>query len=62
MGKELVKIFDAVAKSGGLTERMRISMAANIPSTKAAEMPDTPENINKLKAAYRQVLGKDYQG
>jgi len=62
MGQKITDIFEAVMKEGGLTARMRVSMIANIPSAKAAETPDTPENITKLKNAYKEVLGKDYKG
>ncbi|MBN2723097.1 MAG: hypothetical protein JXR95_03390 [Deltaproteobacteria bacterium] len=59
MGTKLKTLYDFVIQNGGMQERMRVAMKSGISSSKAPDLPDTPENISKLKAAIKEVMGKN---
>jgi hypothetical protein len=59
MGKVLLHLYDLVKDNEGLVAQMRVAMVSGLPTPKAAEAPDSPENVAKLKAAIKQVTGKD---
>lgn len=59
MGQKLLKFYDLAKAEGGAMAQMRLAMKTTIPSTKAAEAPDSPENLAKFKSAFREVTGKD---
>ena len=59
MGAKLEKLFEFAMDNGGLATRMRVSMMSAIPSATAGDLPDSPENIAKLKDAIKEVTGKD---
>ncbi len=59
MGDKLLKLYDYAGKTGGLPMKMRLAVATGIPSPKAGETPDTPENIAKFRAAIKQITGKE---
>lgn len=59
MGQQLKKLFEQLQQEHGMIERMRVSMQCNIPSAMAEDHPDSPENLEKFRAAYRAVIGKD---
>jgi hypothetical protein len=59
MGQQLKRFFEQLQEEHGMIERMRVSMQCSIPSALAEEYPDSPENLEKFKAAYKSVLGKD---
>jgi hypothetical protein len=59
MGQKLIKFYELAKAEGGAMAQMRLAMKTNLPSTKAGEAPDSPENIATFKAAYKEVLGKD---
>ncbi|HEY3281602.1 MAG TPA: hypothetical protein VGN26_04960 [Armatimonadota bacterium] len=52
-------LYDLVKDNEGLVAQMRVAMVSGLPTPKAAEAPDSPENVAKLKAAIKQVTGKD---
>ena len=56
MAEKIKQAFDLIFKEGGLQERMRVSMQASIPSASAASIPDSPENLAKIKAAVEDVF------
>ena len=59
MGQQLVKLYEFARATGGPTAPMRLAMKTMIPADKAAAVPDSPENITKLRAAVREITGKD---
>lgn len=59
MGAKLAKYYDFVAQEGGIQGKMRLAMMTNVPSTKAATEADTPELVNKFRAAIKEITGKD---
>jgi hypothetical protein len=59
MGQKLVKLYEFAEKTGGAMARMRVAMLTGVPSTKAADAPDSPENLDKFKAAIKEATGQD---
>lgn len=59
MGQKLAKFYELAMADSGLPARMRLAVMTNIPSPKAMTEPDSPENIMKFKAAFKQITGKD---
>jgi hypothetical protein len=59
MGVKLKKGFEIVMKEGGLQAQMRLAMKSGMSSEKAGTLPDSPDNISKMEAALKTVLGKD---
>lgn len=59
MGQKLLKFYELVKTEGGLQLQMRLAMKTGLPSTKASTEPDSPENIAKFKAAFKEITGKD---
>ena len=59
MGATLQKIYEIVTEKGGYEARMALAQKTGIPRTKAAEMEDSPEVINRFKAAADEILGSD---
>ena len=59
MGTKLSKAFDIVVnEGGGLQEKMRLAMKSGMSQKKAGSESDSPENIQKMEAALKEVLGK----
>jgi len=57
VGKELVKLFTLVKSEGSLSQRMTISTLTGITVDEVKDLPDSAENIAKVKAAIQKVLG-----
>ena len=55
MGEKLIEHFNSAYKIGGLFAQMRLAMITKTPSTTAAVLPDTPENISKFKDALTKL-------
>jgi hypothetical protein len=45
MGKRLIDMYDEAKKMGGLMAQIRLAVLTKMPANKAAESPDSPENI-----------------
>jgi hypothetical protein len=45
-------------EAGGMKATMRLAMKGGMSSDKAAAAPDSPENIQKMEAALKEVTGK----
>ena len=61
MGKKLTEMYDEAKKIGGFSAQMRLAILTMIPSGKAAEAVDSPENLSKFQTALstiRKELGK----
>jgi len=59
MGQQLVKLYDFARTAAGPTAPMRLAMKTMIPADKAASLPDSADNVAKLRAAVRDITGKD---
>jgi len=59
MGAKLLKYYDAIKNEAGFQAQMRLAMKTGAASPKAAVLPDSPENLQKFKAAYKEITGKD---
>ena len=59
MGQKLLKFYELIKADGGMQSQMRLAMKTGLASTKADAEPDSPENIAKFKAAFKEITGKD---
>lgn len=60
MAEKIVKYFDmVVASKDGIKNSMRLAMKTGFSSKKAAEVPDSKENLDKVYAAIKEILGAD---
>ncbi len=59
MGQKLVQLYSFLDQNGGLPAKMRLAMMTGIPSNKAESEADSTENLNKFKAAIKEITGKD---
>ena len=59
MGDVLMKIYKAADEIGGVQMKTRLALKTCIPSAAAASLPDSPEYVEKLKAAFKEIAGKD---
>ena len=59
MGAKLAQYYQLADQSGGLTVKMRLAMKTGIPSEKAANEPDSPDNLAKFYEAAKEVIGPD---
>ena len=59
MGQKLTKFYDLMEAEQGFQGQMRLVLKTSFSSQKAAIEPDSPENIAKFKAAFKEITGKD---
>lgn len=59
MGDKVLKYYELVAARGGLQAKMRLAMKTGTPSTKAGEVPDSPEILQKFYDAAKEIVGSD---
>lgn len=62
MGQKLVRLYEFASSAGGPTAQMRLAIKTLVPAAKAAAAPDSPELIAKVRAAIREVTGKEAPG
>jgi|WetSurMetagenome_2_1015567.scaffolds.fasta_scaffold35674_4 hypothetical protein len=55
MAEKLLKYFNDAENLGRIKAKMRLAILTNMPSSKAAVEPDSPENINKFEKAMQEV-------
>lgn len=58
MGERARQYFEEAERSGGLVAKMRLASVAQITSTEAAALEDTPELLRRLSDAFGHVLEK----
>lgn len=58
MAEKLVKYYKYIGDSMGIDGKMKLAFETKIPSLSAANMPDSPENIEKFKVAIQKITGK----
>lgn len=54
MGQQLAQIYGEAEKLG-LQAKMKLAMLTKVPSSKAAEMPDTPELVSQFRDALKRI-------
>jgi hypothetical protein len=59
MAEKLLKLYKFAQDEGGAMAKIKLAMATKIPSNKAATDPDSKENIELLRKAIKEILGKD---
>jgi hypothetical protein len=59
MGQKLMKFYDLAKAEGGFPMQMRLAMKTGMASPVAEKAPDSPENIQKFKVAFKEITGKD---
>jgi hypothetical protein len=55
MGKKLSEMYDEAKKIGGFSAQMRMAILTMIPSVKAMEAVDSPENVSKFQSALNTI-------
>ncbi|NLO18789.1 MAG: hypothetical protein GX121_02750 [Ignavibacteria bacterium] len=55
MGAKLVQICEEAKRIGGLKAQMRMAVLTKTPSSQAATVPDTPENVALFQNALNEI-------
>lgn len=58
MGAKLAKAFEIAKQAGGVQAQMRLAMKSGMSADKAAAEQDSPQNIQKMEAALKEVTGQ----
>ncbi len=58
MGSKLLKCYEFVESKGGMQGKMRLAMMTGIASGKAAGEADSDENVEKFRAAVKEITGE----
>lgn len=59
MGKQLERIYEIVTQKAGLDARMNLASKTGVSKSKASEIPDTDELVNKFKALASNLIGEN---
>jgi hypothetical protein len=59
MGQKLLKFYELAKANGGLPVQMRLAIKTGMAAPLAESSPDSPENINKFRVAFKEITGKD---
>ncbi len=59
MGKQLERIYEIVTQKAGLDARMNLASKTGVSKSKASEIPDTDELVNKFKALASDLIGEN---
>jgi hypothetical protein len=55
MGKKLMEMYDEAKRIGGFTAQMRMAILTMIPTVRAMEAMDSPENLSKFQNALNTI-------
>ncbi len=58
MAETLLKYYKYVSDQVGLMGQVKLAQATLIPSTKAAMLPDSKDNVDLFKKAVEKITGK----
>lgn len=58
MGAKLAKGFDLAKQEGGIKAQMRLAMKLGFSSDKAPGEQDSPDKIQKMENALKEIIGK----
>jgi hypothetical protein len=59
MGQKLVKYYEFTQEKAGIVGRMRLALKVRLSSQKAGEEPDTPELVQQVKTAVKEITGQE---
>jgi hypothetical protein len=60
MAEKLRRYYDYAGKKGGFTLQLKLAMRTLMAGNRAAEAPDTPENLELFRQALTELLpGED---
>jgi hypothetical protein len=59
MAEKLLKLYKFAQDVGGAQAKVRLAMATKMPSVRAATEPDSRENVEMLRNAIKELLGKE---
>ena len=59
MGARLVKYYEFAQNKAGIVGRMRLALKVRMSSEKAKSEPDSPELIQNMKNAVREITGEE---
>jgi hypothetical protein len=54
---KLMQYYQYISEQKGALGRTQLAMKTKVPSTQAAMEPDSPETIQKFKAAIKEITG-----
>jgi len=55
MGAKLTQFYEEAKKIGGIKAQMRMAVLTKMPSSQAATVPDSQENINLFQNALNEI-------
>jgi hypothetical protein len=58
MGQKILKFYEFVDDELGLLGKIKLAQRTKIPSTLAASVPDSPENLELFMTEVKGVTGK----
>jgi hypothetical protein len=58
MAEKLIRYYTYVFEQNGYAGKVELAMLTKVPSVIAATEPDSPENLEKFKAAVEQITEK----
>lgn len=59
MGQKLLEIYKKISEVGSALARIELAIKTKLPTGEAAIAPDSQENIEKLRAAFKEITGKE---
>jgi len=59
MGQKMVDIYHLIGKENGMRGQMRLAMLTGIMTADAKNLPDTPDKLAQLAAAYKKITKKE---
>jgi hypothetical protein len=60
MGSTLVSYYDKAKQKGGIKAQMRLAVLTKLPTNRAKDAPDSPENIQLFENAMKE-LDKEFK-
>ncbi|MBU1100805.1 MAG: hypothetical protein KKA84_10415 [Bacteroidetes bacterium] len=58
MAEKLLQIYKCMAEKSGIQGKMELAKMTKVPSTKASLEPDSAENINMFREAFKKITGE----
>ncbi|MEN8908301.1 MAG: hypothetical protein ABF289_20285 [Clostridiales bacterium] len=60
MGQILLKFYESAREIGGMKAQLKLAILTKIPSNKAANLLDSPENIKKFETSIN-IIKKEFK-
>jgi hypothetical protein len=61
MGAKMMNIYNAIKEKGGMAAQMRLVMFTGIAMQQAKDAADTPEMLNKLAVAFKEITNIEWK-